>query len=105
MKDRQDEASTAVIRWALAKPVLARLLAGAAAEDEGELIRAVVDLMDPQRTRLWADCLKATGTSLPATDTLWYKLGGITGLYGVDWERIGRELAATATRRSTEGTT
>jgi hypothetical protein len=95
MADRHDEASTAVIRWALAKPVLARLLATAAAEDEGELIRAVVDLMDPQRSRLWSDCLKATGASLPDTDALWYKLGGITGLYGVDWERVGRELTIT----------
>jgi hypothetical protein len=60
--------------------------------EDQELTCTVADLLDPNRKALWADYLKATGAPAAEADALWEELGGIAGIYGVDWRAVRQAL-------------
>lgn len=98
-----DDPTWLIIQWALSRPVLAhhlRMIALDAPQDETdrhqELICTVVDLLDPQRSRRWAEVLRATGASTEDADALWRLLGGNPNgwMTLVRWEGVRGALLA-----------
>lgn len=83
-----------VIEWVLSRPVLTQRLRLMAFDGAGtqELACTVADLLDPNRKTLWIEYLHATGTPLDSADALWKELGGILGIYTVDWGLVQQRL-------------
>lgn len=88
-----------IICWALSKPVLMRHLREIAIEglvdsdSDQELICTVVDLLDPNRSNLWREFLRAAGVQPVDADLVWIGLGGDCGwMNHVHWDRIRQAL-------------
>lgn len=98
-----DEVTEAVIAWALSAPVLTVRLAEISRDEilygVKELPCTVVDLLDPQRSPLWADFLTATGAHPADADAVWEKLSqgrtqGWHWMTDVCWSTVRQTLLA-----------
>lgn len=61
-------------------------------DGDQELTCTVADLLDPDRKTPWPEYLHATRADAGEADAAWRKLGGIAGIYAVDWVRVRQTL-------------